>query len=422
MKNIFSFARVLSHDRPSQPGAFDFIRYIGPGFLVAIGFIDPGNWAADLGAGSQYGYALLWVVTLSTILLILLQHNSAHLGIVTGQCLAESAHAHLRPYVSRPILGTAVIATVSTAFAEVLGAAIALNLLFGLDRRIGASLAAAFVGWMLYSNSYRKIERWIIGFVSLIGISFVIELSMVHVHWAEAARSAVVPVVPHGSVWIIMGVLGAVVMPHNLFLHSEIIQSRRCDPHDKNGMACSLKYEFLDTLFSMVIGWAINSAIILLAATLFFNLAIPVTGLEQAQRLLQPLLGSSAAVIFAVALLCAGISSSVTAGMAGGTIVAGMMGESYDIHDWHTKLGVGLTLVLAVFAIFFVTDTFKALIASQILLSVQLPVTIFTQVYLTSSKKVMGGYANNAAQQALLWTIGGIVTVFNVMLLWDVVH
>jgi manganese transport protein len=416
------FSKIFSHDRPQLSGAFDFIRYIGPGFLVTIGFIDPGNWAADLAAGSQYGYTLLWVVTLSTIMLIVLQNNAARLGIVTGECLAESANTHLRPWVSRPLLGTAVVASVSTAFAEVLGSAIALNLLFGLDLRIGSILSAAFVGWMLYTNSYRKTERWIIGFIALIGLSFVVELGMVHINWAATGHGWFVPRMPLGSIPVIMSVLGAVVMPHNMFLHSEIIQSRQCNPQKKNDLACNLKFGFLDTLFAMTTGWAINSAIILLAATTFFAHAIPVTGIEQAQRMLQPLLGNFAAVIFAVALLCAGISACVTAGIAGGTIVAGMAGESYDIRDWHTGLGVGITLVLAVLTTFFITDTFKALIVSQIVLSVQLPFTIFTQLYLTSSKKVMGGYRNSSTQQALLWAIGGTVVALNGALLWTIVR
>ena len=416
------FSKIFSHERPQRPGAFDFFKYIGPGFLVTIGFIDPGNWAADLAAGSQYGYALLWVVTLSTVMLIVLQNNAARLGIVTGQCLAESATTHLCPWISRPLLGTAVIASVSTAFAEVLGSAIALNLLFGLDLRIGSILSAAVVGWMLYTNSYRKVERWIIGFIALIGLSFIIELGMVHLQWTQAFSTWFVPSIPLGSVPVIMSVLGAVVMPHNMFLHSEIIQSRQCNPQKKNDLACNLKFGFLDTLFAMTTGWAINSAIILLAAATFFTHAIPVTGIEQAQRMLQPLLGNFAAVIFAVALLCAGISACVTAGIAGGTIVAGMAGESYDIRDWHTGLGVGITLVLAVFTTFFIGDTFKALIVSQILLSVQLPFTIFTQLYLTSSKKVMGGHRNAIGQKALLWGIAGLVTALNVMLVWSIVH
>jgi manganese transport protein len=420
--NFLPFLKIFSHERPLRSGALDLIKFIGPGFLVTIGFIDPGNWASDLAAGSQYGYALLWVVTLSTIMLIFLQNNAARLGIVTGQCLAESANTHLHPWISKPLLGTAVVASVSTAFAEVLGSAIALNLLFGLDLRVGSLLSALFIGWMIYSNSYRKIERWIIGFIALIGLSFVIELGMVHIHWAAAARGWFVPRTPLGSVPVIMSVLGAVVMPHNMFLHSEIIQSRQCSPQEKKGLACNLKYGFLDTLVAMITGWAINSAIILLAATTFFSHAIPVTSIEQAQRMLLPLLGNSAAVIFAIALLCAGISSSVTAGIAGGTIVAGMMGESYHIRDWHTGLGVGITLVLAVFITFFIGDTFKALIVSQIVLSVQLPFTIFTQLYLTSSKKVMGGYHNKRIQQVLLWAIGGTVVALNAALIWTIVH
>lgn len=202
---------LLSHNHKPRLGAIDFIKYIGPGFLVTIGFIDPGNWASDLAAGSYYGYTLLWVVTLSTVMLIVLQHNAAHLGIVTGKCLSEAATSQLRPWVSRPLLGSAVIATIATALAEVLGTAIALKLLFGLDIRIGAVLAALLAGWMLLTNSYMKIERWIIGFVSLIGVSFIFELCIVHIHWAEAARGWVVPAIPHGSVPIIMSVLGAVV-------------------------------------------------------------------------------------------------------------------------------------------------------------------------------------------------------------------
>ena len=413
---------LLSHDRKPRLGAIDFIKYIGPGFLVAIGFIDPGNWASDLAAGSSYGYALLWVVTLSTAMLIVLQHNAAHLGIVTGQCLSEAATSRLKPWVSRPLIGTAVIATIATAFAEVLGSAIALNLLFGLDVKIGAVLAALLAGWMLFTNSYMKIERWIIGFVSLIGVSFIFELSIVHIHWAEAARSWVVPGIPRGSAFIIMSVLGAVVMPHNLFLHSEIIQSRQYNLQDNKSLKRGLKFEFLDTLISMIVGWAINSAIILLAAATFFTHGIHVTEIGQAQRMLQPLLGGFAAIIFAIALLLSGVSSSVTAGMAGGSIVGGMFGESYDIHDWHTKLGVAITLVFAVLATFFVTNTFKALVGSQVVLSMQLPITIFMQIYLTSSKKVMGEHYNKPGQLLLLGGVGGVVAVLNVMLLWSLIR
>lgn len=398
-------------------GAKDFIKYIGPGLLVTVGFIDPGNWASNIAAGSLYGYKLLWMITLSTIMLILLQHNVAHLGIVTGDCLAEAATKHLKPFLSKFILSTAVIATVSTALAEILGGAIALQLLFKVPIKLGAVLVLVLILWMLFSNSYRRLEKWIIGFVSIIGVSFIYEICIVHTNWPVAATSWVVPSFPQGSILIITSVLGAVVMPHNLFLHSEVIQSREWNKENPEIIRRQLKYEFTDTLFSMLAGWAINSSMIILAASVFFVNHIKVTELGQAQQLLEPLLGKSAAVIFGVALLFSGIASTTTAGMTGGSIVAGMYKEPYDIKDLHTKLGVGGVLCLATVVIFLISDPFKGLIYSQMLLCVQLPITIFLQVYLTSSKKVMGEYRNSLLNKTSLWVIGIIVTVLNIMLL-----
>ncbi|MGH4117723.1 Nramp family divalent metal transporter [Clostridium sp.] len=397
--------------------ALDFIKYIGPGLLVTVGFIDPGNWAANVAAGASYGYTLLWMVTLSTIMLIVLQHNAAHLGIATGNCIAEASTATLKPKLNKIVLGSAVIAAVSTALAELLGGAIALNMLFGIPIKLGTVLVLILILWMLFTNSYKKLEKWIIGFVSIIGISFIFELSLVHIEWGKAMISWVKPSFPTGSIPIIMSVLGAVVMPHNLFLHSEIIQSRQWNLKDETIIKKQLKYEFMDTFFSMIVGWAINSAMILIAAATFFTQKINVTELNQAQQMLTPLLGNTASVVFALALLFAGIASSVTAGMAGGSIFAGIFGEPYDINDIHTKIGVGITLVGAAIIIFFISQPFKGLIYSQMLLSIQLPITIFLQIYLTSSKKVMGKYANSRFDKIALWIIGLIVTALNIMLL-----
>lgn len=398
-------------------GAKDFLKYIGPGLLVTVGFIDPGNWASNLAAGSNYGYQLLWMVTLSTFMLIVLQHNVAHLGIVTGDCLAEAAAKHLPAAAAKTILGTAVCASVSTALAEILGGAIALQLLFKIPYKVGSVMLLALVLWMLFSNSYRRLEKWIIGFVSLIGVSFIYELSIVHVNWGAAAKSWIIPSFPAHAMPIIMSVLGAVVMPHNLFLHSEIIQSREWNLADQAVINKQLKYEFTDTLFSMLAGWAINSAMIILAAATFFSQRLAVTELGQAQHLLEPLLGERAAVIFGMALLFAGISSTITAGMAGGSIVAGIFKEPYDIRDFHTKMGVGVILSLATAVIFIIPDPFRGLIYSQMFLSIQLPITIFLQIYLTSSSRVMGPYRNSALDQTVLWLIGLAVTVLNLMLL-----
>src|SRR5450756_1972993 len=203
--------------------ALELLKYIGPGFLVTVGFIDPGNWASNVAAGSLYGYRLLWMVTLSTLMLILLQHNAAHLGIVTGLCISEAATKFMRPWFASLVLGSAVAACVSTALAEIMGAAIGLNLLFKLPLRIGAILVSGAVIWLLLSNGYRRIEKLIIAFVSLIGLSFLYELSLVRIPWAEVATGWVTPAIPLGSIPVIMSVLGAVVMPHNLFLHLSLI-------------------------------------------------------------------------------------------------------------------------------------------------------------------------------------------------------
>ncbi|MEI6100228.1 MAG: Nramp family divalent metal transporter [Eubacteriales bacterium] len=397
--------------------AIDFFRYIGPGMLVTVGFIDPGNWASNIAAGSSYGYVLLWMVTLSTIMLIMLQHNAAHLGIVTGKCLSEAATEALRPKIKNTILTTAMAASVATAMAEILGGAIALNMLLGLPILLGAVIVLAAVLWMQFTNSYKKIEKIIIAFVSVIGISFIFEIALVHIDWGAAVSGWFTPSFPPGSMPIIMSVLGAVVMPHNLFLHSEIIQSRQWNLQDEKIMKKQLKYEFGDTLFSMIIGWAINSAMILMAAATFFQTGTQVSELGQAQVLLKPLLGNAASIVFAFALLFSGLSSSITAGMAGGSIFAGIFGEPYDISDSHTKAGVLITMLSAGAAIFFITSPFQGLVYSQMLLSIQLPVTIFLLIYLTSSKKVMGKFANSKIDKTLLWAIGAVVTILNVMLL-----
>lgn len=417
MWNFIKELRRKDHQR--YLGGLDFFKYIGPGLLVTVGFIDPGNWASNFAAGADFGYSLLWVITLSTIMLIVLQHNVAHLGIVTGLCLSEAATKYTPKWVSRPILGTAVLASISTSLAEILGGAIALEMLFDIPIIWGSLLTAFFVTIMLFTNSYKRIERSIIAFVSVIGLSFLYELFLVDIDWPLAARSWVTPSIPEGSLLVIMSVLGAVVMPHNLFLHSEVVQSGEYNKKDDASIRKLLKYEFYDTLFSMGVGWAINSAMILLAAATFFANHIGVEELQQAKSLLEPLLGNQAATIFALALLMAGISSTVTSGMAAGSIFAGMFGESYHVKDVHSRVGILLSLGIALVVILFIENPFQGLIISQMILSIQLPFTIFLQVGLTSSKRVMGQYANSRWSSFVLYTMAVIVSVLNLALLFS---
>ncbi|WP_371370866.1 Nramp family divalent metal transporter [Sporomusa aerivorans] len=400
--------------------ARELLKYLGPGIFVTVGFIDPGNWAANIAAGSDYGYTLLWMVTLSTIMLIILQHNVAHLGIATGYCLSEAATMFLPCWAARFVLGSAMGAAVATAVAEILGMALALQMLFSIPLPIGSVAAALTAGCLLWTNSYSRMEKWIIGLVSIIGFSFLIELSLANVEWSKAVTAWITPSIPPGSLPIVMSVLGAVVMPHNLFLHSEIIQSRQWNLENDEVINRQLNYEFLDTLFSMSIGWAINSAMVILAAATFFKYGVHVDTLEQAQTILSPLLGHAAAYIFALALLFSGFSSTSTAGMAAGSIFAGLYREPYNIKDVHTRWGVFITYACAVLVIFFITNPLSGLVISQVILSIQLPFTIFLQIYLTSSTKVMGKHANTRFLKTVLLIIAAIVTGLNVCLLYDV--
>ena len=420
LKDFLKDLRRRDH-RPSF-GGLDILRYIGPGLLVTVGFIDPGNWASNLAAGSDFSYQLLWMVTLSTLMLIILQHNVAHLGIATGLCLSEAATLYTPKWISRPVLTTAMLASVSTSLAEILGAAIALNMLFNIPIPAGALITFAFVVIMLLTNTYRRIEKFIIAFVSIIGLSFLYELYLVDIDWVQAGIGWVKPTIPEGSMIIVMSVLGAVVMPHNLFLHSEIIQSRQWNRENEKVIRRQLDYEMFDTLFSMIVGWAINSAMILLAAATFFHHQVKVDELQQADNLLRPLLGSNATLVFAIALLLAGLSSSITSGMAGGSIFAGFYREPFDIRDNHSRLGVLISLVFALLIIFLIRDTYHGLIISQMVLSIQLPFTILLQIYLTSSKRVMGKYVNKKRTLALLILVGGAVIFLNIRLLLSFLH
>ena len=237
-----------------------------------------------------------------------------------------------------------------TALAEILGAAIGLNLLVGLPVFLGVIIVVILIMVMIFSHSYRKIERWIIGFVSLIGLSFLYELHLCDISWKPVLAGIIVPDIPAGSIPIVLSVLGAVVMPHNLFFafgdYPEPAMGRGERCHEKK----HIRYEFYDTLFAMILGWAINSAMIIIAASVFYTHHTQVTEFSEAHQILQPLLGSGAAHLFGFALLCAGIASAVTAALSGGSIFAGMFHESFDIKDLHSRIGMTITVVAAALA------------------------------------------------------------------------
>jgi manganese transport protein len=410
MDNLAAIVSRLRHAR--------VLQYLGPGFIVTVGFVDPGNFATNGQGGAEFGYSLLWVITLSTLMLILLQHMAAHIGIQTGQCMPEAVATHFRP-AARIIYGfTAMCACVATALAEILGGAIGLQILFHIPLIAGSIITSVFVVAMIWGQAYRKLEHIIIGFVSIIGLCYLAELVIVKPDWGLAAYSAVVPAVSSRSILVAMAMLGAVVMPHNIYLHSEIIQSRDWSARDDTERSRLMRYEFLDTLLAMGAGWLINGAMVVVAAAVFFPNIVP-GSLGDVAKTLEPLAGPLAALFFAIALLCSGLSSSITAGMAGGTIFTGYLLKPTDLQNKWFRLGVALTLIPAVIIVCFGFDPLKALIISQAALSVQLPFTIIPLFLLTRSEKVMGRFRNSWRENALIIITGVVVIGLNLLLLYQ---
>lgn len=396
------------------------LGYIGPGFFVTVGFIDPGNWAANIAAGSQFGYKLLWVVTLSTAILILWQHMSAHLGIVTGKCLAEAVREYVSP-VPTIIYGvTAMAACVATALAEILGAAIGINILFHLPLKLALIISSVFVLGMIWVQKYNALEKLIVGFVSIIGFCYLLELYLVKPDWPATAVSLIKPSLDSGSVLIAMSILGAVVMPHNMYLHSEVIQNRDWNTETEEDTRRLLRYEFVDTVVAMIIGLMINAAMVIVAAAVFFRHGIVVTELAQASETMKPFAGGLASVLFGVALLFAGISSSTTAGVAGGTTFSGYLGKETRLDSSWFRWGVLITIIPALVIALVVKDTFQALIVSQVCLSVQLPLTMLPLYLLTGSRRVMGAFSNGWFESTLMIITGAIILILNALLLYQV--
>ena len=294
-------ADLAADSRPNGPRDFlrdlfsrELLRYLGPGFIVTIGFIDPGNWATNIAGGSEFGYALLWVVSLSTLMLIFLQHLSAKLGIVTGHSLA----VNVREQLPKPVVWiagvTIVLACMATDLAEYLGAALGFYLLFGLPLWLGTPLTVALVFVAILGQQYHKLERMIVVFLAIIAACYILELFLVHPDWGAAAPRWVIPSVDGASILVALGMLGAIVMPHNIYVHSNVILSRDWDlaPQRRRRL---MNFELIDTSLAMGMGWLVNSAMIIVAAAVFFGAGVTVTSIEQASATLEPLVGLAVA-------------------------------------------------------------------------------------------------------------------------------
>ena len=395
-----------------------FLSFLGPGFLVTVGFIDPGNWATNIQGGSQFGYQLLWVITLSTLMLIVIQHMAAKLGIATGKSLAVNIRERFPTPVSAFLGLTIVIACAATDVAELIGGAIGFNLLLGLPLWAGALLTVILKVFLVISQRYHRLETIIIGFLGVIACCYLIELLIVKPDWAAVAPSMIIPHVNRSSIYIAMAILGAVVMPHNIFLHSNVIHSRKWGLSESDKMEL-LRYEKFDTLAAMMLGWVVNSAMIIVAAAVFSKNHIVVTSIEQASATLRPLAGPLAELLFAIALVFAGIGSSITSSMAEANVITGFLGKPEDPRTLLYRVAVFITAIPSFIIILLGMDTFKILIFSQVVLSIQLPFTLIPLLILCRSRKVMDGFRSGTGEFVAAVIISAIVIVLNLYLFYS---
>ncbi len=405
------------------------MAFSGPGMMVAVGYMDPGNWATDLAGGAQFGYALLSVVLISNLMAILLQHLSVKLGVVAERDLAQACRDHFGRKTSFALWVLCEIAIAACDLAEVIGSAIALNLLFGIPLVWGVIITAADVLLILalQSKGWRVIETIVAGLVFLIGGCFVYEIIASRPDLPEMLRGLIPTteiVVNPGMLYIAIGILGATVMPHNLYLHSAIVQTRDY-PRDDVGKKVAIRYATTDSTIALLFAFFINAAILILAAATFHKTGHQdVAGIEDAYELLTPVLGASlASTLFAVALLASGQNSTLTGTLAGQIVMEGFL--DIKLRPWLRRLITRLIAIIPaviVAAIYGASGVNKLLILSQVILSLQLSFAVVPLVWFTSSKIKMGRFVNAPWLIATAWFITAIIVCLNAFLLFQVIR
>ncbi|MFN9214866.1 MAG: Nramp family divalent metal transporter [Gemmatimonadota bacterium] len=404
------------------------LAFAGPGYLVAVGYMDPGNWATDLAGGSRFGYALLSVILISNLMAVLLQGLASRLGIVTGRDLAQACRdAYSRP-VSLALWVLAELAIAATDLAEVIGTAIALNLLFGLPLWLGVLITAFDVLLLLtlQHRGFRLLEALVITLVATVGACFVFELALARPDWAGVARGFVPTpaiVTDPAMLYLAMGILGATVMPHNLYLHSSIVQTRKYE-ESASGRREAVRFAFLDSTIALSFALFINASILILAAATFHSRGnTTVAEIQDAYRLLTPLLGGGASVAFAVALLASGQNSTITGTLAGQIVMEGFL--DLRLRPWVRRLITRLIAIVpaALTAIFFgERGTAQLLVLSQVILSLQLSFAVVPLVRFTADRAKMGEFVIPRWTAALAWLVALVIGALNAWLLVQTVR
>ncbi|WP_250473699.1 Nramp family divalent metal transporter [Caballeronia sp. GAFFF1] len=408
---------------PGTPLWKKLLQFAGPGLLISIGYMDPGNWATDIEAGSRYGYSLLFVVVLSSIAAMVLQCLSMRLGIVTGRDLAQLSRERYAKPVAHAQWMLAELSIIACDLAEVLGGALAFHLLFGCSLMWGVVLTAfdTLIVLGLKGKNFRDLEAIMLGLIATIGVGYIVELALVKPHWPSVAAG----LVPSFNVlsereplYLAIGILGATVMPHNLYLHSSIVQTRVVTREHKD-LALSIRLSRLDTVASLMLALLINAAILILAASAFHATGhTQVTEIEDAYKLLAPIVGSGlAAILFAVTLFASGQSSTFTGTIAGQVIMEGFLRLKIPCYQ-RRFITRALALVPALIGVYMLGNgaVGKLLVASQVVLSLQLPFALYPLIRMTSDRTLMGSFANAAHTKVIAWLLFVVISAANIWL------
>ncbi len=401
-----------------------FLAFAGPAFLISVGYMDPGNWATDIAGGSSFGYSLLWVLLMSNLIAILLQSHSARLGVVTGLDLAQANRVFFPKVPNFLLYLLAEIAIIATDLAEVIGMAIGIHLLFpsiSLLTAIIITVLDSFILLFLMNRGVRKLEVFILSLVGIIGICFLLEIGIIKPDAVQISRGFVPHIVNKDALYIAIGIIGATVMPHNLYLHSSLVQTRKIQ-RDKRGIMSALRFNLIDSVLALNIAFLVNASILILAASVFFrNNIYNVEEIQQAYRLLEDILGNKLApVLFAVALIAAGQSSTITGTLAGQIIMEGYLNLRLNpvVRRIITRLLAILPAGLTV--IFWGEEKVSnLLIFSQVVLSLQLGFAIIPLIHFVSNKKLMGDFVIPNWQKILSWLAVSIILILNFKMVFN---
>ncbi|OIR12821.1 divalent metal cation transporter MntH [mine drainage metagenome] len=393
------------------------LAYIGPAYLVSVGYMDPGNWATDLQGGAQFGYQLIWVLLMSNLIALLLQSLSARLGIVRRRDLAQANREVYPPLVNFCLYVLAEIAIAACDLAEVLGMALGIHLLTGLPILWGVGITVLDTLLLLWLQNYgiRKLEAFIIGLVIIIGLSFLIEIFLAKPVLGEIVKGFTPSFLSDSALYIAVGIIGATVMPHNLYLHSALVQTRKIKP-DVKGIKRAIKYNLIDSSIALNAAFFVNAAILILAATVFFTSGNNhVARIEDAHKLLQPLLGSKLApILFSIALIAAGQSSTITGTLAGQIVMEGYL--KLRINPWLRRLLTRLIAIIPTFIVITIYGDDKIdalLVLSQVILSVQLGFAVIPLIHFVSDKETMGEFAIKKFTKTISWLVAAVLLFLN---------